>query len=76
MEAPDKIYICDFGSELSQDWHTEHCYEKDIEYVRTDALIEKACKWLKENVLFTHPRKGTKVCAVNLSAFVDAMKGE
>ena len=40
MEAPDKIYICDFGSELSQDWHTEHCYEKDIEYIRKDALLK------------------------------------
>ena len=42
-EAPEKIYIDDFGSELSQDWHTEHSYEKDIEYIRTDAFIEKAC---------------------------------
>lgn len=49
MEAPDKIYICDFGSELSQDWHTEHCYEKDIEYSRTDAFIEKACEWLQKH---------------------------
>jgi hypothetical protein len=51
-EAPEKIYIDDFGSELSYDWHTEHSYEKDIEYTRTDAFIEKACDWLKENFLF------------------------
>ena len=30
-EVPEKIYIDDFGSELSRDWHTEHSYEKDIE---------------------------------------------
>lgn len=42
MEAPKKIYIDDFGSELSFDWHKEHCYEKDIEYIRTDAFIENA----------------------------------
>ena len=45
-EAPEKIYIDDFGSELSHDWHTEHCYEKDIEYTRTDAFVEKAVEWL------------------------------
>ena len=41
-EAPEKIYINDFGSELSYDWHTEHCCESDIEYTRTDAFIKKA----------------------------------
>lgn len=41
--APEKIYIDDFGSELSHDWHTEHSYENDIEYIRTDAFIKKAC---------------------------------
>ena len=46
MEAPEKIYIDDFGSELSFDWHKEHCYEKDIEYIRTDAFIEKSLKFL------------------------------
>ena len=45
-KAPEKIYIDDFGSELGCDWHTEHCYENDIEYTRTDAFIEKALKWM------------------------------
>ena len=45
MKAPEKIYINDFGSELSYDWYTEHCYEKDIEYIRTDAFIKKARKY-------------------------------
>ena len=49
-EAPDKIYINDFGSELSYDWHTEHCCESDIEYTRTDAFIEKACKFISDRV--------------------------
>ena len=48
MKAPEKIYIDDFGSELSFDWHTEHCYEKDIGYTRTDAFIEKAEKAMIE----------------------------
>ena len=46
MEAPEKIYINDFGSELSYDWHTEHCCESDIEYTRTDAFIKKAVNYL------------------------------
>ena len=46
MKAPEKIYIDDFGSELSFDWHKEHCYEKDIEYIRTDIFIEKSLKFL------------------------------
>jgi hypothetical protein len=74
-ELPKKVYV-----HKSQYWGlmANECNitKNGIEYVRTDDFIEKACKWLKENVLFTHPRKGTKVCAVNLIAFVDAMKGE
>jgi hypothetical protein len=46
MKAPEKVYIDDFGSGFSHGWHTEHSYEKDIEYVRKDAFIEKAKKWL------------------------------
>lgn len=49
MKAPEKVYIDDFGSGFSHGWHTEHSYENDIEYVRTDAFIEKACEWLREN---------------------------
>lgn len=71
MELPEKIYIHEASAPELTEKLPYH-----IEYTRTDAFIEKACKWLKENVLFTHPRKGTKVCAVNLIAFMDAMKGE
>lgn len=51
MEGPEKIFICDYGSELGFEWHSESDWEhqgsNDIEYTRTDALIEKACKFLK-----------------------------
>lgn len=46
MEAPKKIYIDDFGSELSFDWHTEHSYEKDIEYIRKDVFYERIINFL------------------------------
>ena len=48
-DAPEKIYIDEFGSELSHDWHIENSYEKDIEYTRTDALMEKTREWIKNN---------------------------
>lgn len=48
MKAPEKVYIDDFGSGFSHGWHTEHSYEKDIEYVRKDAFIDKACEWLRK----------------------------
>lgn len=47
MEAPEKIFICDYGSEVSYEWHSESEFEakgdNDIEYTHTDAFIEKAC---------------------------------
>ena len=49
MKAPEKVYIDDFGSGFSHGWHTEHSYERDIEYICTDTFIEKACEWLKKN---------------------------
>jgi len=56
MEAPKKVYIDDFGSGFSHGWHTEHSYEKDIEYVRKDAFIEEACEKLEkcmyDNLMF------------------------
>lgn len=60
MEAPEKIFICDYGSELGFEWHSESDWEhqgsNDIEYTRTDALIEKVCEKLKkymyDNLMF------------------------
>lgn len=51
MEAPEKIFICDYGSEVSYEWHSESEFEtkghNDIEYTRTDAFIEKACEGIE-----------------------------
>ena len=49
MTLPKKVYIDDFGSGFSHGWHTEHCYESDIEYIHKDVFIEKACEWIREN---------------------------
>ena len=41
--APEKIYISNYSSGLTYNWHPERLAIKDIEYIRTDAFIEKAC---------------------------------
>lgn len=48
MNAPEKIWIN--HSDLPK---LSGYIDKDsVEYTRTDAFIEKACEWLKENFLF------------------------
>ena len=47
MEAPEKIYLQynttnDFYGALWPEWFEERAVDDDIEYTRTDALIEKA----------------------------------
>lgn len=61
-EAPEKIYLTTFGFPLWEPipeesscpdtvWSTKPYEDADsIEYTRTDAFIEKACEWLKNNV--------------------------
>ena len=46
-KAPEKIYLHpDLDSIFGM---TERSCESEIEYTRTDAFIDKATKWLKEN---------------------------
>ena len=47
--APEKIYVSNYSSGLTYNWHNERLAVNDIEYTRTDAFIEKAC-----NYLFSH----------------------
>lgn len=63
MKAPEKIYLQACGDCMDNDcknctfedleenatWCRDRIFEKDIEYTRTDAFIEKACEWLKDN---------------------------
>ena len=86
MEAPKKVYIDDFGSGFSHGWHTEHSYERDIEYVRKDAFIKKACDFFEENIEeedckigsseWTELRAEYKSLDSFIRAFVEYMKGE
>lgn len=50
-KAPEKIYV-----DANEDWHrtytafTAKAKGNDIEYIRTDAFIEKAAAWLRLNL--------------------------
>lgn len=70
-EAPERIWI-----NSPQDLPCGFVDKNSVEYIRTDAFIEKAVKYLKDNVTYIHPRKGTKECIVNIPKFIDYMKGE
>ena len=51
MKAPEKIYV-----PMSRYWYgidslfyPVRQHKNDTEYIRTDAFIEKACEWIKDN---------------------------
>ena len=49
MKAPEKLYV-DVRDNLSDSFlygFTEKRTDEDIEYIRTDAFIEKACTFLE-----------------------------
>ena len=51
METPEKIYVSNYSSGLTYNWHNERLAVNDIEYTRTDAFIEKAWEWVEDNIL-------------------------
>ena len=88
-EAPEKIYISNFDIEalpkneqLSERWHEVSTQDTDIEYTRTDAFIEKACKFLykyNQKQVLKHGPKATLGCGeytINVEDFRNYMKGE
>ena len=53
MEAPEKIYLYPSdraGEEYEDEWGDRPWGEGNVEYTRTDAFIEKATKWLMDNI--------------------------
>ena len=49
-EAPEKIYLNKhpFTGELHDKWLLNKWDDSDIEYIRTDAFIEKACNGIEK----------------------------
>ncbi len=83
-EAPEKIYLQKYDTDtllclnrynIHEEW-TERpvCANSatgnDIEYTRTDAFIEKACSWLKNNL------QGVVGGNIYIDDFRKYMKGE
>jgi len=62
MEAPEKIYIQSFNVSEKDAKFARKLYfddvwteepelgQENIEYIRKDAFVKKACDWLKENI--------------------------
>ena len=48
MEIPDKIYVSTNinGEVFDNSWFWHNLHHSDIEYIRTDTFIEKACKMI------------------------------
>lgn len=44
MKSPEKIFL-----QEPTKVRTEKLYDNDVEYIRADTFIEKACKWLEKN---------------------------
>ena len=47
MEAPEKIYVHIKNDKILNTWNNVWVGVNDIEYIRTDAFIEKTEKYLK-----------------------------
>lgn len=96
MKAPEKIYLqvcgdckdndcknCKFEDlEDNVTWCKDEIFDKDIEYTRTDAFIEKACEFLykyNQKQVQKHGPKAILGCGeytINVNEFEKYMKGE
>ena len=52
-KAPEKIYLFEnpITKEYDDRWLAKRSDKNDIEYVRTDAFIDKAWSWIEDNML-------------------------
>lgn len=82
MEAPDKLYVGtdDILTDSILYGFTEKRKDDDIEYVRTDAFIEKACKKLEkcmyDNLMFQGRLHRKEVIETFIEDFKKHMEGE
>jgi len=74
--APEKIYVSNYSSGLTYNWHNERLAISDIEYTRTDAFIEKARKWFRQQPE-TYDANGVRVYGdKDFEDFKKYMEGE
>ena len=69
-KAPEKIYLFENPITKAPDdrWLSKRSDKNDIEYVRTDAFIEKAEGWLRE------VQKGFILTDKDITDFINFMK--
>ena len=70
--APEKLYI--FNHEKREVWFSKTS-DKQVEYTRTDAFIEKATEYLQEH-LIDHWSQGVTDESKFVDGFKKYMKGE
>ena len=80
-EAPEKIFLFENPITKTPDnrWLSKRSDQNDIEYTRTDAFIEKACKFLKSYRQDTNDGMGYIAGIINdktIEDFKNYMKGE
>lgn len=49
-DAPEKIYVSNYSSGLTYNWHNERLAVNDIEYTRTDTFIEAVANWMSDTL--------------------------
>lgn len=55
------------------EWLTPDQARRAVEIAREE-IIELFCEWVKKNVTYTHPRKETEECIVNISKLKEDLK--
>lgn len=80
-EAPEKIYLVNDDLNIKREWYkTKQVGFDTTEYIRTDAFIEKAVKWIEEINNHHHIMRYSDSCEPPLSELTDwfrnYMKGE
>ena len=65
--APEKIYL-----QEPTKVRTEKKYDNDVEYIRTDAFIEKAWSWIEDNMLSSNQQDKSHFY---YEQFINYMKG-
>ena len=75
MEAPEKIYLFENPIDGTPDyrWLSKRSCSDDVEYIRTDAFIEKAWDWIEDNLLSSNQQDKSRL---HFEQFKKYMKGE
>jgi hypothetical protein len=68
-EAPEKLYLHPTAKgKVGASWLTFPLTNEDVEYIRTDAFIEKACEFWKDHLA------GYDICEDDIERSVESFK--